>query len=268
MNQGVRSRSDWVCLMYHEVPSSSAAEVDGYFSVPVDRFRDQMGRLCDLGLRAVSLETLIRSREPNLVALSFDDGHATHYASAYPILADLGFTATFFVTTSWVETPSYVTWSQLEEMAASGMSIQSHTHTHPFLSVLSTDAVKRELDESKRLLDDRLLQNTVSLALPGGDAPRHENAELVAALGYRNVVTSVWGTNPLAALDNEVPAVVRRYTVRQDTTLERFSELALGRSPWWSREGLRLRALHGARRIIGPPRYSRWRKKFLQAVRG
>jgi peptidoglycan/xylan/chitin deacetylase (PgdA/CDA1 family) len=253
--------------MYHEVPQAHDEAARSYFAVPVERFADQMARLRDEGLRAVSLETMLETRDPDLVALTFDDGHQTHYASAFPVLAAMGFSATFFVTTGWVGRRASVSWNQLQEMAAAGMSIQSHTHTHPFLSALDGESVARELRESKRQLDEHLAQDTVTLALPGGDAPRRRYSDAIATSGYRIVATSAWGTNAWALRGAGAPVVVRRYTVRQDTSLKRFADLAMGLSPWWSREGLRLRTLNEVRRVFGPERYARWRRALLQTVR-
>jgi len=259
---------NWSCLMYHEVPLTVGRGSESYFAVQADRFADQMTKLRDLGLRGVSLETLFETQDSNVVALTFDDGHATHYTSAFPILTGLGFTATFFITTSWVGSHPYLSWSQLKEMAAAGMSIQSHTVSHPFLSALDEAAVGRELRESKRQLDERLGQDTITLSLPGGDAPQRKYANLIATSGYRVLATSAWGPNAASLRGSRASAVVRRYTVREDTSIERFMDLALGRSPSWSREGIRLRALHGIRTVLGAGRYARWRSAFLKTVRG
>jgi len=252
--------------MYHEVPQAQDAAVRSYFAVPVERFAEQMARLRDEGLRAVSLEAIMASRDPDLVALTFDDGHPSHYVSAFPVLAGLGFSATFFITTAWVGSRSSVSWSQLREMAASGMSIQSHTHTHPFLSTLDGASVARELRESKRQLDENLQQDTITLALPGGDAPRRRYSGIITATGYRILATSDWGPNTWTPGAAAFPVVVRRYTVRQDTAMTRFADLAMARSLWWSQEGLRLRMLNRVRKVFGPKRYARWRRVFLQTV--
>jgi peptidoglycan/xylan/chitin deacetylase (PgdA/CDA1 family) len=251
--------------MYHEVPSGLSQGTADYYAVPVGRFVEQMIELRELGLRAVSLETLMETRQPNLVALTFDDGHVTHYTSAFPVLAKLGFSATFFVTTSWTGREPYLSWSQLIEMSQAGMSIQSHTLTHPFLSAIDRDSVARELQESKRQLDQHLSQDTLTLALPGGDSPRRQHSDLIRASGYRILATSTWGANRERGPGVRAPAVVRRYTVRADTSLAQFRDLALGRSAAWSREGLRLRCLSGLRKALGTERYARWRSEFLEA---
>ena len=255
----------WSCLMYHEVDPGTAS---GYFAVTREQFGEQLDRLLALGMRGVSMEELVRGaagvtasgRRAPQVAITFDDGHRTHYEHALPELVARGMTATFFVITSRVGTGDYATWDQLREMAAAGMSIQSHTDTHPFLSELSREAASRELRESKRRIDAELRQDTVTVALPGGDRPRGWRAEDYRALGYRWVATSRWGPNADAG------TFVRRYTIRRDTPPATFDDLALGRPSPRSKEGVRLWVLGEVRSLLGPSRYARLRRSVLSAI--
>ena len=81
--------------------------------------------------------------------LTFDDGSASDYTEAFPVLHELGMRATFFIVPTLVGTPGYVTWPQLREMVAAGMEIGSHSMTHPFLHRLDADGVRREFGDSK-----------------------------------------------------------------------------------------------------------------------
>jgi peptidoglycan/xylan/chitin deacetylase (PgdA/CDA1 family) len=170
--------------------------------------------------------------------------------------------ATFFVITGRVGSTGYCTWDDLREMGRAGMSLQSHTHTHPFLSQLDRDAVLVELRRSREELDDQLGQRTTTLALPGGDFPRGWRATDFRDAGYRWVATSRWGPNDVA----HDTFFVRRYTVRRETRLEAFVRMAEGSAPAYSAEGLRLTALNGLRSLLGASRYARWRRRFLVSL--
>jgi len=135
-------------------------------------------------------------------------------------------TATFFVTTGWIDQPGYASWSQLREMADAGMSIQSHTHSHPFLSELSEQALRDELRRSRDMLDERLAQRTSMLALPGGDAPRRELRGIMHDEGFSVVATSRWGINRDAA--GAAPLYVRRCTVRGASSDANFRAVVRG----------------------------------------
>jgi len=196
------------------------------------------------------------------VALTFDDGHLTHYAQVFPLLAERGMRATFFVTTDWVGQRGYVTWGQLREMASAGMSVQSHTASHPFLSELSRADAVRELVMSKQRIEAELGQPCVTVALPGGDAPRGWGVSEYADLGFKWVATSRWGSNP-AGPANAPALLARRYTVRQGTSDVRLPSLALARSTAADLEGLRLLALNALRTTLGASRYTRLRGRVL-----
>ena len=248
----------WSCLMYHEIPDDGEP---GYYAVPRARFGAQLDALARLGLAGTTLESALADPSPARVAITFDDGHATHFTDAFPELAARRMAATFFVITARVGTNGYATWDQLRAMRRAGMSIQSHTHTHPFLSELSAEAARTELRESRRRLDAELDQETTTLALPGGDAPRGWSARDFADAGFRWVATSRWGPNA------GTPATfVRRYTVRRETMDPAFARLATAREPAHSLEGLRLRALGGTRTLLGASRYARWRRAALRLL--
>jgi len=252
--------------MYHEVPSGPS-EV-GYFAVPRGQFEEQLDEIRGFGLTPCSLEEALDHPPARpYVAFTFDDGHHTHYEEAFPALLARGLTATFFVTSSWVGTPGYVTWDQLREMADAGMSIQSHTETHPFLSELSAAEAEQELMVSKAAIEESLGHACTTIALPGGDHPRGWKAAEYARLGFRHVATSQWGPNRRTRPAPQVGVdFVRRYTVRRRTPAKLLESLARARHPAYSREGLRLVALHTLRGALGATRYARWRSRFLGVV--
>lgn len=248
--------------MYHSVPA--ALDDAGYFAVPRAAFAAQLDRLAAIGCAGVSLESaLLRpagATGPRRVAITFDDGCADNFSEAFPELLARSMTATFFVITSRIGTPGYVSWEQLKEMRGAGMSIQSHTDTHPFLSALSPDDATRELVASRRALDEKLAQRTTTLALPNGDAPRGWNAADFEGAGFRWVATSEFGPNGTASWR------VRRYTIRRATTLAEFERIVRELPAAFSAEGLRLRVLTGVRSLLGVSRYSRWRRRVLTAL--
>ncbi len=259
----------WVCLLYHDV-SVGPAHVSGgkeHFSVGATAFGAQLDMLKAEGYAGLSIAEAFRHQGP-CVGISFDDGDIGQYARAFPALASRGMTATFFITTSWVGTPGYASWPQLKEMRAAGMSIQSHTHSHPFLSELSAARLTEEFRASKRALDDQLGQDTDTLAFPGGDMPQPALRSLLAEAGYRFVATSRWGLNHAAAPGEAGLVWVRRCTVRGTPALGWLKDVARG-DPWIAAPRmLREELLHRLRSTLGPTRYARWRRRFLGALAG
>ena len=90
------------------------------------------------------------------MGLTFDDGHVSNL-KAVDALAQRDFTAEFFVNPATVGTQGHLGWAELREMAAAGMSIQSHGFHHRYLDMLSPQDVMTELVDSRREIEDRLL---------------------------------------------------------------------------------------------------------------
>ncbi len=254
----------WVCLLYHDVASRQT----DYFATPAPAFAAQLDAVRAAGYRGGSIAAALAARpEDRSLAISFDDGNLGQFAAAFPALAERGMTATFFITTSWVGRPGYVTWDHLRQMRDAGMSIQSHTRTHPFLSELGASALAEELRAAKHDLDQALGQDTDMLALPGGDFPRRRFAPLVREAGYRVVATSIWGVNRgVGTRDGWTE--VRRCTVRGEPPLDEFRRVAAGDPALGRLRRGRERVLGTLRRSLGPSRYARWRRWFLEAVGG
>lgn len=261
--QGARP---WICLIYHDVTSGAPQTTGGpeYFSVSAATFSRQLALIQDLNLRGCSIAEAI-AQPANAVAISFDDGDIGQAVRAFPALASRNMSATFFVTTSWVGTPKYASWDQLRDMRAAGMSIQSHTHTHPFLSEVDERRLRDELRQSRELLDEKLEQRTTMIAFPGGDAPRAELRGLLTAEGYDVVATSRWGRN--APNDDHRPRYVERCTVRGDPDDAAFRAIVTGHRWLNVRRQARERVLAFVRASLGPSRYARWRHGFLDRAR-
>lgn len=258
----------WVALMYHDVSREPVGVSGGpqHFSVSRRTFAEQLDRLTGLGYRGRSLAECLASPVAGQVAITFDDGDLGQFENGCSELAARGLTATFFITTDWVGKPGYVDWSQLRQMKAAGMSIQSHSKSHPFLSELAEPALRAELEGSRRRLDEELGQVTDTIALPGGDRPRRGLRPLLHAAGYRVVATSRWGVN--TGHSGEAGLTwVKRCTIRGTPSTEYFDRVVRGDLRLGFARGIREATLAKIRETLGPTRYARWRRRLLDTVR-
>lgn len=119
--------------------------------------------------------------------LTFDDGFASLYDSAWPLLRRHGLPATVFLvaqtltpggqTVDWVDTPPAdrplvtLTVDQVLEMQESGVDFQSHSWSHRDLTTLEPAELARDLGDSRQLLEDLLGRPVRHLAYPRG---RHD----------------------------------------------------------------------------------------------
>jgi peptidoglycan/xylan/chitin deacetylase (PgdA/CDA1 family) len=89
---------------------------------------------------------------------------------------------------------SSVTWEQAREMCAYGIEIGSHTLTHPILTNVGNERLRRELRDSKSQLEEVLGHQVNLFCYPNGDNDERVQCE-VARAGYRAAVTVVNGLN-------------------------------------------------------------------------
>ncbi len=250
----------WACLMYHSIPG--AGQETDYFGVRREAFAEQLACLVGRGLVPMSLEDSLLRGGPKC-ALTFDDAHESVYREALPELVRVAGRGTVFVVSSWVGRSGYCSWPQLRELRAHGWSIQSHTHSHPFLSTMSRAAASDELRVSRELIEDQIGAPVTTLSLPNGDAPRQWRIDDYRALGFDVVATSRWGP----ASSRLARGFVSRYTIRRATTLSTFRGIVVRTPGLNSLEGLKLGTASLLRDAMGVERYARLRKAGLGLFR-
>lgn len=135
--------------MYHYI-SAPPADADIYrkdLSVAPERFESHLAYLEKAGYHVVTLDDLLYALAqggtlpPKPVILTFDDGYEDNYLNAFPALQKHGFIGYFFIISDFVneDRAGYMTWNQIEEMAAAGQRFGSHSRNHPDLRGKSVD---------------------------------------------------------------------------------------------------------------------------------
>ncbi|HKQ75251.1 MAG TPA: polysaccharide deacetylase family protein [Blastocatellia bacterium] len=68
---------------------------------------------------------------PKTVVLTFDDAVKSQRTVVAPLLKELGFQATFFITQAWMkDTSDFLTWEETAEIHRMGFEIGNHSWTH------------------------------------------------------------------------------------------------------------------------------------------
>lgn len=178
-----------IILEYHKVNDSKKTALD----VPLKNFEAQMIYLQNQGYKVISLNELIEEiKEKRILAekkavITFDDGHRDNYIYAFPLLKKYNFTASIFLAVSFIDTPSFLGWKEIEEMDKAGISFGSHTITHPHLTQISKDEARNEIWQSKGSLERRIGKPCRFFCYPYGDV-NDEIKEIVRKCGYRGAV--------------------------------------------------------------------------------
>lgn len=139
------------------------------------------------------------------IVLTFDDGYENFYTEAFPRLARYGFTATVFVVTDRIGQKGYLSWEQLYHLHQSGMTIGSHTCTHPHLPDIERSQLEREIRQSRQILEKELKAPVTLFSYPFGGFTR-EAVALVRQSGYQAAFT----TNRGFVADNQDIFTLRR----------------------------------------------------------
>jgi len=165
-------------LTYHSLDTANTV-----ISVAPQLFRAQMAYLAEMDIPVVPLAA-IRQTE-GAVALTFDDGFRNFFEHAFPVLQEYNFPATVFAVSgycgrqnSWPSQPQrpfvpkldLMSWTELEQISKAGISVGSHTVTHPKMSQLTEAEVENELRISRLDLENRTGRAVDVFAYPYGDS--------------------------------------------------------------------------------------------------
>lgn len=201
-------RSFMVILLYHRVTD---AIPEDSLTVSTARFRRQC-RMLQRNFRVVPLAEifrLARSGEPipkRTVAITFDDCYRDNLPAAQ-VLAEHGLPACFFIPSGCVGTKHIfpwdrhlppmpnLTWDEVRAMAALGHDIGSHTVTHADMSAVSLEDARRELVESKKMLEQQVGRPVRWFAFPFGGVQHCpvDRLTLVQEAGYEGCVSAYHG---------------------------------------------------------------------------
>lgn len=138
---------------------------------------------------ASTLAKAVEMGQRDLLQITFDDGNASDFTIALPMLLEAGIAGSFFILAGRLDRPGSLTVSQLQEMARSGMTIGSHGYDHVNWTKADDRTMRRELYDSRARIEECLGSPVDSISIPFGAFDRRV-LELVADAGYQRVHTS------------------------------------------------------------------------------
>ena len=152
------------------------------------------------------------SRSHRYVVLTFDDGYRDFYTYAFPVLQQYGYTGTVFLPTGYIDGKrpglrgkEHLSWDEVGELVAHGITFGSHTVNHSQLNKLSWKEIEFELKASKEGIEthiNKLVKKPPTsnvfcypYKFPMQDKPFVSNLlNLIFRLGYDSAVTTLIGT--------------------------------------------------------------------------
>ena len=208
-------------FMYHHV--SNTIQPGPYaraLTLAPAEFASQLRWLRARGCDTVSVDTIVEDVRADAVrgcevALTFDDGYSDAYDVARGALLDAGATATFYVSSGFVNSPGHLSSAQLKRLAADGFQIGAHTVGHVDLTTMSASAARMEIVDSRASLARVTATAVDSFAYPAGQSSASVEAQVRAA-GFRNALTTKPGALS-APLAQAAPFALPRFRIERDT---------------------------------------------------
>jgi peptidoglycan/xylan/chitin deacetylase (PgdA/CDA1 family) len=105
-----------------------------------------------------------------VVVLTFDDGARSHFTVVRPLLKELGFSATFFITEGFdfaTNKRDYMTWKQIRQLHQDGFEIGNHTRDHLEVTPRNLSRLRDQIEAINEKCMKHGIPRPVSFAYPG-----------------------------------------------------------------------------------------------------
>ncbi|MEB3292307.1 MAG: polysaccharide deacetylase family protein [Synechococcales bacterium] len=219
--------------MYHDI----LPEKQVFFDVTPEEFEAHLRLMQEQGVTPISMDQLMQHLRSGIplpekpILLTFDDGYEGHYTHVYPLLKKYNYPAVFSIYTAKVGKKmgrSSLNWEQIREMAKDPLiTIAAHSVTHPpDLTQLPDDALRREISDSKQILETELGMSIHYFTYPEGKYDQRV-ANFVHQAGYQAAFTMNDADERLAGQSESLLAIGR---IGQSRTVE-MVEQAWGGAP-------------------------------------
>lgn len=209
-------------LMYHSITDDMKYIEYSINAVSPKDFEQQLKKINELEMQTLFFEDLEEMHKYNKpIILTFDDGFEDFYYNAFPLIKKYNVKATLFMIVGYINCPNYCTLEQLREMRDSGLvKIESHTMSHPKLTLLNNEDLKDQINRSSDLLNEYLGKEINSICYPYG--LYNKNVDSVVKQKYKYAITMNEGLYDLNIYTKyEIP----RYTIPRGMTINRFCDI-------------------------------------------
>jgi peptidoglycan/xylan/chitin deacetylase (PgdA/CDA1 family) len=199
-------------LAYHSISENLFGYSHPYYQINTSPsvFMDQMHWLRSAGYRTIDLNEVPGALQRGVdlskrFVMTFDDGYRDFLTEGWPVMHQCGFTATIFLATDRIqstaqriEAADYLTWQDVRELHAEGISFGSHTVSHADLRSLEPEQIDYELGYSKEVIEQQISAPVRSFAYPFPFPEEDANftrylADTLQNHGFQNGVSTIIG---------------------------------------------------------------------------
>jgi peptidoglycan/xylan/chitin deacetylase (PgdA/CDA1 family) len=197
-HQGTATVPILVYRVINSAPSGSSANPDLY--VPVDEFSSQMSALKAAGWHAVTLDQLeaywthgtsLGTGKP--IVITFDDGYASQYTNALPVLKGLGWVAVANLPVNGLPvSEGGMTDAQIRGLLAAGWELGSEGISNTDLTMVGSGQLHSEVAGSRQMLSAHFGVAVNWFSYPNGQYNQTVTAAVQAA-GFVGATTVISG---------------------------------------------------------------------------
>lgn len=214
-----------IVLMYHCIYKDNGNE-SGFqnesafqYKLSAEQFEKQV---------KIARNYLINNNIPDdYIEFTFDDGGVSFFTLAMPILEKYGFKGTFFIATSFIDSPLFLTRGQIREIRKRGHVIASHSNTHcENMTLLSYEQMKKEWEVSCNILKDIIGEPVDVASIPNGYGS-NDVYDSAQQAGIKTLYSSIPTTKIFKRKNIDI---VGRYVIHANTSTEEFYKLLSSKS--------------------------------------
>ncbi len=162
-----------VILMYHRFDDSTYPSTN----IRLDQFEAHLEHLKAGGYSVLPVPHIIaalRAGNPlpdRTIGITIDDAYVSIYEEAWPRLKEAGIPFTLFVATGAVDagTAGIMTWDQIRELAAAGVTIGNHGTNHGHLWQFDAGAIRADIANAQARIESEVEVSPSLFAYPYGE---------------------------------------------------------------------------------------------------
>lgn len=167
----------------------------------------------------------LRAAEPvpdKVVVLTFDDSVASQANFVAPLLKNLGFGATFFITEGFeflVDKKNYMTWEQIKALHDQGFEIGNHTRKHAGVAKQKPEQLEADVEFIEQQCIKYGIPKPVSFCYPGY-VTSEAAVTLLRERGYQ--FARAGGAQVFDPVKDDPLTMTQAFDSKPDGTLEQF----------------------------------------------
>ena len=159
-----------ISLMYHRFEENKYPSTN----IKINDFKEHIKIIEDNNIKFINPKNfeseLINNKLQKKILLTIDDGFASFYENAWPILKSKKIPFILFVSTREVGAFNYMTWEQIREISKEDfVEIGNHSHTHEYLVDESNKIIREDIEKSIKIFKKELGQNSIFFSYPFGE---------------------------------------------------------------------------------------------------